>query len=379
MRCRRMGKQKTKMRRRLELAKPLKMKPEWRGKSVKKKRKGMHVKLPTEKPRKRRLENVKKLSGDLVSTRSPLHGRVSSYLRKTSEADAKRRSFSGVAGITARSMELGLDDLECTSEALRAWSPLRTQAQEVAELWRTGRLQDWRPEMAQHVQEPPEGLEALSYSLIDTHRVNAHELYDHFWGDRETAEHNLWPFEHYCILGHATALYVLAWAASSRREFIEAEYFLTTAVAMLRMDDHDFFEHTSWPFTSFDLLSNLYFVRLQWPFQATHVKPHPEGSGHLRTRLPLVWPSYAPRCWPHCPTERPEWSKRPLKVWWTSKNPGPFVDFATLVERWMGDRRPERWYARYKDWLCSKDERFKEVMQEQRILSEMSQADCGED
>lgn len=25
--------------------------------------------------------------------------------------------------------------------------------------------------MAQHVQEPPEGLEALSYSLIDTHRV----------------------------------------------------------------------------------------------------------------------------------------------------------------------------------------------------------------
>ena len=78
-----MGKQKTKMRRRLELAKPLKMKPEWRGKSVKKKRKGMHVKLPTEKPRKRRLENVKKLSGVQNARRKSL---------KPSEKPKKERS-----------------------------------------------------------------------------------------------------------------------------------------------------------------------------------------------------------------------------------------------------------------------------------------------
>ncbi|CAK9085076.1 unnamed protein product [Durusdinium trenchii] len=45
-------------------------------------------------PEKKRSSSSHK---DLVSTRSPLHGRVSSYLRKTSEADAKRRSFSGVA------------------------------------------------------------------------------------------------------------------------------------------------------------------------------------------------------------------------------------------------------------------------------------------
>ena len=64
-----------------------------------------------------------------------------------------------------------------------------------------------------------------------------------------------------------------------------------------------------------------------------------------------------------------KWSS--VQVWWTSKHPGPFVDFAFVLENWMSDRYDVEVshhalgdicvYARYKDWLCSKDQRLKEV------------------
>ena len=38
-----------------------------------------------------------------------------------------------------------------------------------------------------------------------------------------------------------------------------------------------------------------------WPFQLIHMKP--ADSPWIRQRLPLVWPSHAPRCWPHCANE----------------------------------------------------------------------------
>eukprot|EP00435_Cladocopium_sp_Y103_P076261 s154_g85.t1 len=273
-----------------------------------------------------------------------------------------------------------LPDLECTSLALNAWSLLRQQSIEMLNLWR---------ENTEAV--PSVELEELSRELITTHRANAEELYSHFWADRDDPDP--WPFKHYCILGHVTAFYLLAWVASSQNDVVQAEYYLMSAISMLRMDDHDLFEHTSWPFTSFDILSNLFFLRRGWPFQGMHLRP--TDTGWIRQRLPLMWPPYAPRCWP-CPETEPKRqlkdltgvSRQRLKVWWTSKNPGPFVDFATILENWMDDRYEVEVshnaladhceYARYKDWLCSKDMRFKEVLEEQRISTQASQMDCGE-
>ena len=266
-----------------------------------------------------------------------------------------------------------LADLECTSVTLEAWSPLRQQANKMLDLWR----QD-------ESQEPSQELEELSRNLITTHRVKAEELYSHFWADRNSNP-DPWPFRHYCILGHVTAFYVLAWAASSG-DAAQAEYYLSSGISMLRMDDHDLFEHTSWPFTSFDILSNLFFLRRGWRFQGMHLKPVDPGQ-LIRSRLPLMWPPYSPLCWPHCP-EMESTPLKPLKVWWTSKNPGPFVDFVTVLENWMSDRfeiqvshnalADHCEYARYTEWLCSKDMRFKEVLEEEKILTQASQADCGE-
>lgn len=270
-------------------------------------------------------------------------------------------------------MALRLADLECTSATLNAWSPLREHVSATVELWEMNLL-----------HEPPPEVEELSWHLIDMHRVKSDELYLHFWADREDPDP--WPFRHYCILGHVTAFYVLAWAASMRGDRTQAETYLIEGNSMLRMDDHDLFEHTSWPFTSFDLLSNLFFLRRDWPFQAKHLKP--ELGQWIQQRLPLMWPPYSPPCWPRCPGTTATAGKIPLKVWWTSKNPGPFVDFATILENWMSDRyeievshnalADHCVYARYKDWLCSKDARFREVMEEERIMKHISQADCGE-
>ena len=272
-------------------------------------------------------------------------------------------------------------DLECSCVALNAWSLLRQQSIEMLNLWR---------EDTEAV--PSVELEELSRELITTHRANAEELYSHFWADRDDPDP--WPFKHYCILGHVTAFYLLAWVASSQGDVVQAEYYLMSAISMLRMDDHDLFEHTSWPFTSFDILSNLFFLRRGWPFQGMHLKPDADTGHTIRQRLPLMWPPYAPRCWP-CPEtlkgqlkDLKAFSRQRLKVWWTSKNPGPFVDFATILENWMNDRYEVEVshnaladhceYARYKNWLCSKDMRFKEVLEEQRISTQASQMDCGE-
>ena len=268
-------------------------------------------------------------------------------------------------------MPWGLADLECTSETLNDWSPLRHEAIAVVDLWRAGVL-----------QKPPRELEELARDLINPE--NAELYYSHFWADRDDPDP--WPFQHYCILGHVTAFYLLAWAASSEGNVVEAEDYLVRSVSMLRMNDYDFFEHTSWPFTSFDILSNLFFIRRGWAFQGKHLKPTDPGEW-VRPRLPVMWPPYSPQCWPICPNEVSP-AKLQLKVWWASKNPGPFVDFATVLENWMSDRYDVQVshnaladhceYARYKDWLCSKDTRLKEVLQEKRILSQMSQAACGE-
>lgn len=257
------------------------------------------------------------------------------------------------------------------------WLPLQQGAVEALELWKAG------------LQEPPSELLDLCLDLMETHKVKHQNLYATFWADREEADP--WPFGNFCILGAVTALYLLAWGASSKGDLPQAEYFLMAGISMLRMDDHDFFEHSGWPFTSFDLLSNVFFLRHGWPFQLVHVKP--ADSPWIRQRLPLVWPSHAPRCWPHCPNEFQEpgleHKLRKLKVWWTSKHPGPFVDFAFVLENWMSDRYDVEVshhalgdicvYARYKDWLCSKDQRLKEVMEEQRILNQITQSDCGEE
>ncbi|CAJ1359234.1 unnamed protein product [Effrenium voratum] len=174
-------------------------------------------------------------------------------------------------------------------------------------------------------------------------------------------------------------------AARTQKDTQQAERYLSAAVMMLRMDDHDFFEHTTWPFSSWDILSNLFFLRQGWPFVPKHQKV--PDSQWVRSRLPLVYPPHGPRCWPRCAEE--EATPRVIKVWWTSKNPGPFVDFATILEEWVSDRyvvdishnalADHCEYARYKDWLCSKDVRLKEVLREQTILSQMSQAECGEE
>eukprot|EP00438_Fugacium_kawagutii_P016328 Skav212448 [mRNA] locus=scaffold1094:264444:268601:- [translate_table: standard] len=265
-----------------------------------------------------------------------------------------------------------LSDLECTSDVLKAWSPLRQQSIELLEEHRE----------AQRLAEVDE-LSRKAAALILEHRDRAQELYGHFWGDRQ--DPHPWPFKHYCILGHVTAFYLLAWEASIEAELAQAEHYLTSGIAMLRMDDHDLFEHSSWPFTSFDILSNLFFIRRGWPFQAKHLKPMDAGEW-IRQRLPLMWPPYSPGCWPRCPEETT--SKPRLNFWWMSKNPGPFVDLATILENWMSERYEVQVshnaladhceYARYKDWLCSKNDLFKEVLEEQRIVTQASQVDCGE-
>lgn len=63
------------------------------------------------------------------------------------------------------------------------------------------------------------------------------------------------------------------------------------------------------------------------------------------------------------------------------------ADFATVLENWVDDRYEVQVshnalgdtcvYARYKDWVCSKDHRLKELLREETIMSEISQQDCG--
>jgi len=104
---------------------------------------------------------------------------------------------------------------------------------------------------------------------METHKVKHQNLYATFWADREEADP--WPFGNFCILGAVTALYLLAWGASSKGDLPQAEYFLMAGISMLRMDDHDFFEHSGWPFTSFDLLSNVFFLRHGCLIRLIHV------------------------------------------------------------------------------------------------------------
>lgn len=177
-------------------------------------------------------------------------------------------------------------------------------------------LELWRQDVA---SEPPKELEDLSFDYIEFHFEKQQELLTAFWGE-DPAEGGPWPFEHFCMLGHVTALYLVAWAASSRGEMGPAEEYLLAALFYLRMDDHDLLEHSSWPFTSFDILSNLFFLRRGWPFQGKHVKPLVDRIGY---RVPMMWPALSPRCWPWCPDEEPK--RKPLKVWWISKHPAPWL------------------------------------------------------
>ena len=76
---------------------------------------------------------------------------------------------------------------------------------------------------------------------------------DAFWQNRGGG----FPFEGYCLLGHFTAFYAVAWSHAASGYTKEAVRTLEKAAYLLRLDDHDLLDHTLWPFSSWDVAANL--------------------------------------------------------------------------------------------------------------------------
>eukprot|EP00927_Polykrikos_kofoidii_P003814 TRINITY_DN11536_c0_g1_i1.p1 TRINITY_DN11536_c0_g1~~TRINITY_DN11536_c0_g1_i1.p1 ORF type:complete len:769 (+),score=98.67 TRINITY_DN11536_c0_g1_i1:91-2397(+) len=268
---------------------------------------------------------------------------------------------------------LRLPDLECDTPALGHWAPLRIEAIAAASL-----------------AEPPEALLSLAAGLVSDAAPDIELLVGFMGGHRDD---DTFPFHRYCLLGHITAVYVVAWMNAIQDQTSQALRLLRTAEKMLRMETNDLFDDTSWPFNSWDLACNVHALSSGGSFMPKWARPQP--SVDVGQRLPLVWPPFAPRCWPlsdgGCDNAGLQTSrKRRLAVWWTSKHPSPFADIVAILEEFMSEKYEVRveshavseycTYAKYRDWLCSDDARLKEsVLRHSYVLSHQSQAVCGEE
>uniref|UniRef100_A0A7S4VWY4 Uncharacterized protein n=1 Tax=Alexandrium monilatum TaxID=311494 RepID=A0A7S4VWY4_9DINO len=256
--------------------------------------------------------------------------------------------------------------MECETPQLSSWLLLREAAKDA---------------FASALDAPPDDLVGLSSAMISVNFDNRESL-DAFWGRGEGLE---WPYGLYCIFGHLTAYYLLAWASASMGQKEDCLDSLSKANHLLRQDNHDLLEHTSWPVSSWDILTNLHGVLRGLPFLPRHSMP--QLPTWVRGRLPLVWPPMGPTCWPSCAPSRAGAPRRRLGVWWTAKHPGPFVDIVTILEQFATDRYDVKvhshavseycGYAPYRGWLCTSDRRVEEVLQKELVLGRISERACG--
>ena len=123
-----------------------------------------------------------------------------------------------------------LPELECETPELVHWAPLRDLARRIAAV---------DPPLS---TPPPEVLEKAVRLVEDNEENEAH--LGAFWQQRGGAwsSGGEFPFERYCILGHFTALYIMAWARASPEhggQLHSAANMLRGANWLLRLDDHD--------------------------------------------------------------------------------------------------------------------------------------------
>lgn len=261
----------------------------------------------------------------------------------------------------------GDPDLDCSGAGAEHWALLRRLLEET---------------LKARAAEPSDQLYDIAKALIedssDLERMRAERLYYSLWNNPD--DRQAWPFSEYCHLGHVTALYVLAWSAAAVGATSSASWLLRKANKFLRQDTFDLFLHSSWPISSWDILSNLDALLAGRPFVP---KAEPPNFGQL-LQLPPVWPPYEPPLG-ECGRRRGS----PLLVWWTSKHPGLFADVDWMLKRWaQGGRYAIEVqshavseyceYAWYRDTVCSRDRRVREILREDTVVPFISQADCGE-
>lgn len=274
--------------------------------------------------------------------------------------------------------ELAKDpDLECETPGMERWVALKWKA---------------RQAVAERSALPSRDLAQLADALLgDAEEADRQAMLLVYGAVNQDASFpedlRRWPFPAYCILGHFTALYIIAWAHSANSQALGlAKQSLAVAARILRHDTLDLLPHTTWPFSSWDVLSNLAALREGLPFRLkqdyysfdVHVPP---------CFLPVADLSRLSRSRHGGP--RRSGSGR-IVVWATSKHPGILDDMVSLAALWREHGASDHeievhshvvseycdypWYA---ESVCTRDARIKSILRDEQVRSFASQAACG--
>lgn len=97
------------------------------------------------------------------------------------------------------------EDLECERPGMERWNQLKALSKRAVQL---------------EAQAPSDELVQVARSCIEDASVEdmmqANKVFNFLWADEpEKSDLHDWPFGEYCLLGHVTALYVLAWGEST--------------------------------------------------------------------------------------------------------------------------------------------------------------------
>ncbi|CAK0825963.1 unnamed protein product [Prorocentrum cordatum] len=188
-----------------------------------------------------------------------------------------------------------------------------------------------------------------------------------------------------CVLGAASALYVLAWAAASgifqsdQAPSFDVERFLRGANRQLRMNDLDMLHDSSWPWSSWDILRNLARARSGRSFLSQPARIGCcFGREARQLSIPASWPPVGAG---QAAAEAASRLAPGPAVFWTSMHFVAFLDpLAVLREAptWLGQPVTIKSHCLTSPTycgfapgsaggLCSSDERFRRLMHYEQL------------